>query len=213
VACLPYLLAAAEDRSAEVRKNAQEALLPFMIHVGYEPMIRASSKLSVSDSIKYQKSYCTSFQIKNFHFPLKFCFHIFALNFVMIEMLTLLQAASRTALAIMLEKARGNLPAKPVKAAEPKAAAARPGKPAAAAPSKVNTNTITKSKVGYRNPFWAFCILIKKREFQVGIAKPAASRARKEEDVDLSPLLQENNLKVQRMSDEQKLKVWLTFGI
>jgi hypothetical protein len=52
VACVPFLLSAAEDRSAEVRKNAQEALLPVMIHVGYESMLKASTKLSVRSFFK-----------------------------------------------------------------------------------------------------------------------------------------------------------------
>jgi hypothetical protein len=48
VACIPYLLVSVEDRNAEVRKNAQDAILPFMIHVGYEAMNRQLSKLPVS---------------------------------------------------------------------------------------------------------------------------------------------------------------------
>ncbi|XP_059481984.1 protein mini spindles isoform X2 [Neocloeon triangulifer] len=146
IATLPHLMAAVEDRNADVRKNAQDAVLPIMIHVGFEPMARQSQKLS---------------------------------------------AASRTAVTTMLEKARASLPAKP--AAPPKAAAkGAPAKgklaPPAAAPAKINTNTITKSKPT--------------------IAKPSAtSRNKKEDDQDLSPLLQVNNLKTQRMADEQKLRV------
>ena len=44
-ACLPYLFGSLEDRAAEVRKAAQEATLPFMIHLGYEAMARNAGKL------------------------------------------------------------------------------------------------------------------------------------------------------------------------
>lgn len=47
-ACLPVLLTCLEDRNNEVRKKASECLLPFMTHVGYEPMARAASKLKPS---------------------------------------------------------------------------------------------------------------------------------------------------------------------
>ncbi|KAG8185075.1 hypothetical protein JTE90_029692 [Oedothorax gibbosus] len=45
VLCLPVLLSCLEDRNPEVRKKASECLLPFMMHVGFEPMARAASKL------------------------------------------------------------------------------------------------------------------------------------------------------------------------
>jgi len=52
VACLPYLFGALEDRAAEVRKAAQEATLPFMIHLGYETMAKNAGKLKpVSKSL------------------------------------------------------------------------------------------------------------------------------------------------------------------
>lgn len=43
--CVPILLNCLEDRNVDVRKKASECLLPFMIHVGYESMARAASKL------------------------------------------------------------------------------------------------------------------------------------------------------------------------
>lgn len=43
--CVPILLGCLEDRNVDVRKKASECLLPFMIHVGYESMSRAASKL------------------------------------------------------------------------------------------------------------------------------------------------------------------------
>uniref|UniRef100_A0A6B2EE03 Putative microtubule-associated protein n=1 Tax=Phlebotomus kandelakii TaxID=1109342 RepID=A0A6B2EE03_9DIPT len=44
VACLPYLYANICDRNAEVRKNANDAILGIMIHVGYDAMIKALDK-------------------------------------------------------------------------------------------------------------------------------------------------------------------------
>ena len=46
VACLPTLYASIEDRSADVRKPAQEAVLPFMKHLGYDTMRKGADKLS-----------------------------------------------------------------------------------------------------------------------------------------------------------------------
>lgn len=45
--CLPYLYANLEDRNSDVRKNAQEAVLGFMIHLSYEAMVRNTEKLKV----------------------------------------------------------------------------------------------------------------------------------------------------------------------
>lgn len=47
-ACTQYLFMALEDRSADVRKGANEAVLPFMIHIGYEGMMKHISKVKVS---------------------------------------------------------------------------------------------------------------------------------------------------------------------
>ena len=46
-ACLPHLYAALEDRSAEVRRSATDAVLPFLIHLGYDAMARHAGKLKV----------------------------------------------------------------------------------------------------------------------------------------------------------------------
>jgi hypothetical protein len=37
-----------EDRNADVRKKAKEAILPFMMHLGYEAMAKATSNLKAS---------------------------------------------------------------------------------------------------------------------------------------------------------------------
>ncbi|KAG8312018.1 hypothetical protein J6590_031481 [Homalodisca vitripennis] len=45
VACIPVLLANLEDRNADVRKNAAEAVLGVMMHTGYGPLYSACDKL------------------------------------------------------------------------------------------------------------------------------------------------------------------------
>ncbi|OXU27451.1 hypothetical protein TSAR_002490 [Trichomalopsis sarcophagae] len=45
VTCLPILYSNVEDRNSDVRKNAQEAVLGYMIHLSYESMIRHTEKL------------------------------------------------------------------------------------------------------------------------------------------------------------------------
>ncbi|KAK8386170.1 hypothetical protein O3P69_010709 [Scylla paramamosain] len=60
-ACTQYLFAALEDRSADVRKGANEAVLPFMIHIGYEGMmkhitrVKPSSKNTVMQAMEKAK--------------------------------------------------------------------------------------------------------------------------------------------------------------
>jgi len=46
--CIPHLYANVEDRNADVRKNAQEAIIPFMLHLGYVTMAKATEKLKAS---------------------------------------------------------------------------------------------------------------------------------------------------------------------
>ncbi|KAJ8966867.1 hypothetical protein NQ314_003261 [Rhamnusium bicolor] len=45
VGCVPHLYSNLEDRNADVRKNAQEAILGIMIHLGYESMVKQTEKL------------------------------------------------------------------------------------------------------------------------------------------------------------------------
>jgi len=45
--CVPYLFVCLEDRNADVRKKANEAVLPFMIHTGYDAMVRHAAKVKV----------------------------------------------------------------------------------------------------------------------------------------------------------------------
>ncbi|XP_038156575.1 cytoskeleton-associated protein 5 isoform X2 [Cyprinodon tularosa] len=43
--CIPQLFVCLEDRNADVRKKAQDALPTFMMHLGYEKMMKATGKL------------------------------------------------------------------------------------------------------------------------------------------------------------------------
>ncbi|XP_049825977.1 protein mini spindles isoform X2 [Aethina tumida] len=45
MACIPHLYNNLEDRNADVRKNATEAILGIMIHVGYDTMAKQTEKL------------------------------------------------------------------------------------------------------------------------------------------------------------------------
>ncbi|KAK5643087.1 hypothetical protein RI129_006932 [Pyrocoelia pectoralis] len=140
LACIPHLYTNLEDRNADVRKNAQEAVLGLMIHLSYESMHKQTEKL---------------------------------------------KPGSKTVVVAALDKARPNLPVKPLpkaKQAPPEDKAVRGTKPVA------NSKNAVKPK---------------------GVAtviKPSSAR-KKEEDIDTSPLMTINNLKHQRTIDENKLKV------
>lgn len=136
IACLPYLYANICDRNADVRKNANEAVLGCMLHVGYEPMFKA---------LETQKP------------------------------------ASKKTIQAALDKARPSLPVKPLPKGKQQAPIEEPTKSIKTAPGKA-------------------------QKAAAPAAKQTNSR-KKEEDVDTSPLLSINNLKNQRMLDEQKLKV------
>lgn len=45
--CIPHLYSNLEDRNADVRKNAQEAVLGVMMHLSYESMLKQTEKLKV----------------------------------------------------------------------------------------------------------------------------------------------------------------------
>lgn len=134
--CLPYLYANLEDRNLDVRKNAQEAVLGFMIHLSYEAMARNTEKL---------------------------------------------KPGSRTVVLAALDKARPSLPVKPLPKKEPSDDNIQKGGAKGAKVAKV-----VKSK---------------------GASSKPGSARKKDDDVDTSPLLVVNNLKHQRVIDEQKLKV------
>lgn len=137
IACLPHLYSNIADRNADVRKNANDCVLGFMIHLGYDAMMKVMEK---------QKQSC------------------------------------RKDIQASLDKARPNLPVKPLPKSKQQAPIAVEEKKVVKAGSKLA------------------------KAVKPGSAPPAASR-KKEEDVDLSPLFAINNLKHQRLLDEQKLKV------
>lgn len=150
LACLPHLYSNLEDRNSDVRKNAQEAVLGFMIHLSYEGMARQTEKL---------------------------------------------KPGSKSVVLGALDKARPNLPVKPLpskKIAPPEEPAHKVvksgGKAAKSAP---------KGKAGNAN------------------AKPGSARKKADDEGSGNagsndgggPLLVVNNLKHQRLIDEQKLKI------
>lgn len=47
LACIPHLYTNLEDRNADVRKNAQEAVLGIMMHLSYESMVKQTEKAKV----------------------------------------------------------------------------------------------------------------------------------------------------------------------
>lgn len=51
--CVPPLFSCLEDRNADVRKKAQDALPVFMTHVGFDKMNKAAGKLKVGGGTAY----------------------------------------------------------------------------------------------------------------------------------------------------------------
>jgi cytoskeleton-associated protein 5 len=139
IACMPHLYANIIDRNADVRKNSNDCVLGFMMHLGYDAMMKAMDK---------QKP------------------------------------ATKKDIQAALDKARPNLPVKPLPKGKQQA-------PIAQEEKKVIKSGVAKVVKAISKPGSA----------------PAASSRKKEEDVDTSPLFQVNNLKQQRFLDEQKLKV------
>ncbi|GLV37157.1 mini spindles [Carabus blaptoides fortunei] len=140
--CIPLLFTNVEDRNADVRKNAQEAVLSFMIHLGYESMCKQTEKL---------------------------------------------KPGSKTAVMAALDKARPNLPIKPLPKNKQQAPVEPPKAGKAAKPGSA-TKPVGKVRGS------------------VAGGKTATAR-KKDDDIDTSPLLVVNNLKHQRVIDEQKLRV------
>ena len=54
-ACIGSLFSNLEDRNADVRKNASDAVLGVMMHVGFSPMASVCEKLKVSGLSDIQK--------------------------------------------------------------------------------------------------------------------------------------------------------------
>lgn len=138
--CIPYLYTNVEDRNADVRKNAQEAVLGFMIHLSFEGMVKQTEKL---------------------------------------------KPGAKTAVMQCLDKARPNLPVKPL-------------------PSRKQDEEKPDKVVRGTRPVATSKNAVKKAG---AAAKPAPSSRKKDEDIDTSPLLVVNNMKHQRTIDESKLRV------
>lgn len=137
LATLPHLYSNICDRNADVRKNANDAIYGFMLHLGYEGMVKALEK---------QKP------------------------------------TSKKEILAALDKTRPNMPIKPLPKQRQQAPIIEDARPVRSASSKaIKTNALGKNV-------------------------PVASR-KKEEEIDTTPLLAINNLKNQRLIDEQKLKV------
>lgn len=51
ILCVPHLYSCLEDRNGDVRKKAQDALPFFMMHLGFEKMAKATSRLKVLQSV------------------------------------------------------------------------------------------------------------------------------------------------------------------
>ncbi|KAG1678360.1 Cytoskeleton-associated protein 5 [Nymphon striatum] len=152
---VPMLYTCIEDRSADVRKKAQDAVLPFMTHLGFESMARAAGKLNPS---------------------------------------------SKTPIIGHLDKAKANLPAKPIKSKSAcKAKVIKdddndnisPNPPLAqvSLPSKDSSGSSKRAPSKTRKP------------------ETVSKSKKKEEELEVGPTLPSNNLKDQRMADEKALKV------
>ena len=62
--CTPHIFTCLEDRNANVRQKAQEVLVPYMVHVGADSMVRQGSKLKVSFHINLEPSIRGTFNDK-----------------------------------------------------------------------------------------------------------------------------------------------------
>ncbi|CAD6995897.1 unnamed protein product [Ceratitis capitata] len=143
---VPHLYAHVCDRNVDVRKNANEAVLGIMIHLGFENMVKALDK---------QKP------------------------------------ASKKDIQAALDKARPNLPVKPLPKGKQQAPIEEPVK-----------KVVRGGGGGAQKSAAA------KSGASGAVDKPASSSSRKkDDDIDTSPLLAVNNSKNQRLIDEQKMRV------
>ncbi|XP_050341877.1 protein mini spindles isoform X2 [Bactrocera neohumeralis] len=140
---VPHLYAHICDRNVDVRKNANEAVLGIMIHLGFENMVKALDK---------QKP------------------------------------ASKKDIQAALDKARPNLPVKPLPKGKQQAPIEEPAKKTVRG-GGAQKNAATKGGAAGAGD------------------KAGGSSRKKDEDVDTSPLLAVNNSKNQRLIDEQKMRV------
>ncbi|XP_069714065.1 cytoskeleton-associated protein 5 isoform X3 [Phaenicophaeus curvirostris] len=162
--CVPHLYSCLEDRNGDVRKKAQDALPFFMIHLGFEKMAKATSKL---------------------------------------------KPTSKDQVLAMLEKAKANVPAKPVlpaKASSRVVGGAAPAKfqPASALAEDSGSNTMESKPDPKKAKTGAASSKAKGAQGKKSISKPNL----KEDDDKSGPVFViVPNGKEQRMKDEKGLKV------
>lgn len=159
---IPLVLSCLEDRNPDVRKRAQEALVPFMIHTGYDSFLKALGKCKPS---------------------------------------------SKDQIMPLLEKARGEVPAKPAPqkktAAAPKASApaAQKSRPSTAPP-------VTREDIPEEEPEKPAAPAKSDRAKVVkGKGKPAPASSKKKEEEDFGPVMTITVTKEQRIKEEKAMKV------
>ncbi|XP_067937770.1 cytoskeleton-associated protein 5-like isoform X2 [Watersipora subatra] len=160
--CLPPLLTCLNDRNPDVRKAAQDAILPFMMQTGFDSMLKAASKFDKS---------------------------------------------SKDTVVGLLEKARGELPAKPKKVQSVPVVQSHVSikeiddllndKDTETEPSATKSSSAKPAKAGGA---------AKKAGTVRGKVAPASSR-KKEVEVDTTPIITNTYTKAQRLKEEKNLKV------
>uniref|UniRef100_A0A8D8W5H1 Cytoskeleton-associated protein 5 n=1 Tax=Cacopsylla melanoneura TaxID=428564 RepID=A0A8D8W5H1_9HEMI len=111
-----------------------------------------------------------------------------------------LKPASATTVKTLLDKTRGTVPDRSGTAEKPKAKAA-------AAPGKQVSNKSGSGGSGTARTVNSATMSRSKSKTNLASAKAPIKSSKKDEDVDLSPLLQVNSMKHQRVIDESKLKI------
>ncbi|RUS89220.1 hypothetical protein EGW08_003030 [Elysia chlorotica] len=163
---IPLVLACLEDRNPDVRKRAQEALVPFMIHTGYDAFLKGLGKCKQS---------------------------------------------SKDQIMPLLEKARGDLPAKP--APQKKQAPAAKSAPSAPSAQKSRPSTApaaSRAEEPEEEPEKAAAPAKSESRAKVvkGKGKPApASSSKKKEEEDFGPTITITVTKEQRIKEEKAMKV------
>ncbi|XP_037896090.1 protein mini spindles isoform X4 [Glossina fuscipes] len=152
VSMIPHLYAHICDRNADVRKNANEAVLGIMIHLGFDTMVKALDK---------QKP------------------------------------AAKKDIQVALDKARPNLPIKPLPKSKQQAPLYEEKKTLRGGGGASSNNAQSSKTANGAN---------KNNSGNAKTLNNSGSR-KKEEEVENSPLLVVNNTKNQRLIDEQKMRV------
>ncbi|KAH9494766.1 Cytoskeleton associated protein 5 [Bulinus truncatus] len=162
---IPNVLACLEDRNADVRKKAQDSLVPLMIHTGYDAFLKALGKC---------------------------------------------KPATKDQIQPLLEKAKGELPAKPVKSAKkpaaPPAAAAKSNlKPA---PSSSSISARSEEADMDDEPAEKPVKSESKAKVVKGKGKPAPPpSSKKKEEEEVGPTMNMTVSKEQRVKDEKAMKI------